>query len=128
MTNLQIVPQSRLSVISRARKLKAEIEQTFLDANHWNILHPYEASIDADPYGQLAAIKAGIDKMLEAEQPQESLDGDGAAKEYCPKEMTPEQLIEWGRNQVSIPEYMCPNCVTPWKCNGPHIQAEIERK
>lgn len=19
-------------------------------------------------------------------------------------------------------EYMCPNCVTPWKCNGPHIE------
>lgn len=19
------------------------------------------------------------------------------------------------------PDYMCPNCVTPWKCNGPHI-------
>ena len=19
-------------------------------------------------------------------------------------------------------EDMCPNCVTPWKCNGPHIQ------
>lgn len=18
-------------------------------------------------------------------------------------------------------EYLCPNCVTPWKCNGPHI-------
>lgn len=18
-------------------------------------------------------------------------------------------------------EYMCPNCVTPWKCNGPHL-------
>ena len=18
-------------------------------------------------------------------------------------------------------EYMCPNCVTPWKCNGPHV-------
>ena len=18
-------------------------------------------------------------------------------------------------------EYMCPNCLTPWKCNGPHI-------
>ena len=18
-------------------------------------------------------------------------------------------------------EYMCPNCITPWKCNGPHI-------
>ena len=19
------------------------------------------------------------------------------------------------------PEYLCPNCCTPWKCNGPHI-------
>ena len=19
-------------------------------------------------------------------------------------------------------EYMCPNCLTPWKCNGPHIE------
>lgn len=18
-------------------------------------------------------------------------------------------------------DYMCPNCVTPWKCNGPHV-------
>jgi hypothetical protein len=18
-------------------------------------------------------------------------------------------------------EYLCPNCLTPWKCNGPHI-------
>lgn len=23
-------------------------------------------------------------------------------------------------------EYMCPNCVTPWKCNGPHIPEERE--
>ena len=22
-------------------------------------------------------------------------------------------------------EYMCPNCVTPWKCNGPHIPAAL---
>lgn len=22
-----------------------------------------------------------------------------------------------------LDEYMCPNCVTPWKCNGPHIPA-----
>ena len=21
-------------------------------------------------------------------------------------------------------EYMCPNCVSPWKCNGPHIESE----
>ena len=24
-------------------------------------------------------------------------------------------------------DYMCPNCVTPWKCNGPHIE-ETEDK
>ena len=24
------------------------------------------------------------------------------------------QLTEYGD--------MCPNCVTPWKCNGPHLQ------
>jgi len=22
-------------------------------------------------------------------------------------------------------EYMCPNCLTPWPCNGPHISEEI---
>ena len=21
-------------------------------------------------------------------------------------------------------DYMCPFCVTPWKCNGPHIESE----
>lgn len=21
-------------------------------------------------------------------------------------------------------DYMCPNCVTPWKCNGPHLMEE----
>ena len=25
---------------------------------------------------------------------------------------------------VDQADYMCPNCVTPWKCNGPHITAE----
>lgn len=23
--------------------------------------------------------------------------------------------------KAAQPEYMCPNCVSPWKCNGPHI-------
>ena len=22
---------------------------------------------------------------------------------------------------IFLEETMCPNCVTPWKCNGPHI-------
>jgi hypothetical protein len=25
-------------------------------------------------------------------------------------------------------EYMCPNCVTPWKCNGPHIPEPYDVK
>lgn len=25
---------------------------------------------------------------------------------------------------MNLDEYMCPNCVTPWKCNGPHILDE----
>lgn len=27
-------------------------------------------------------------------------------------------------------DYMCPNCVTPWKCNGPHLREKTmtERK
>jgi hypothetical protein len=24
-------------------------------------------------------------------------------------------------------EYMCPNCVTPWKCNGPHSPESVPR-
>jgi len=24
-------------------------------------------------------------------------------------------------------EYMCPNCLTPWKCNGPHIEQDAQR-
>jgi hypothetical protein len=32
----------------------------------------------------------------------------------------------WAARQRPAPiepedDYMCPNCVTPWKCNGPHI-------
>lgn len=25
------------------------------------------------------------------------------------------------RQDPEDPEEMCPNCVTPWKCNGPHL-------
>jgi hypothetical protein len=29
-----------------------------------------------------------------------------------------------GGGEAMTPEEMCPNCVTPWKCNGPHIPNE----
>lgn len=32
--------------------------------------------------------------------------------------------VFWAINErtsdMADTEYMCPNCVTPWKCNGPH--------
>lgn len=24
--------------------------------------------------------------------------------------------------------YMCPNCVTPWKCNGPHLEEAMTKR
>jgi len=35
-------------------------------------------------------------------------------------------LVMYRREPDYDPDYMCPNCVTPWKCNGPHI-AEGEK-
>lgn len=28
------------------------------------------------------------------------------------------------RGEAMSEDYMCPLCVTPWKCNGPHIEPE----
>ena len=30
-----------------------------------------------------------------------------------------------GHVRVGLPDYMCPNCLTPWKCNGPHIPEPV---
>ena len=30
-------------------------------------------------------------------------------------------LADLGFLEIGTEDYMCPNCVTPWKCNGPHI-------
>ena len=41
------------------------------------------------------------------------------------------RVLHWGGNESEVPtsnwdeaDDMCPNCVTPWKCNGPHIASE----
>lgn len=56
----------RAAIIARARKLRAEIAQTFADAEHWNRVHvPWKGKpIDPDPDGQLQRIAEGIDRML----------------------------------------------------------------
>lgn len=30
--------------------------------------------------------------------------------------------------KVSHDSDMCPNCITPWKCNGPHLPVLLERE
>ena len=66
---LGVLPE-RAAIIARARKLRAEIAQTFADAEHWNRVHvPWKGKpIDPDPDGQLGRILASIDRMLAAEQ------------------------------------------------------------
>jgi hypothetical protein len=46
---------TRESLINRARAARQEIEQIFLDVDHWNRIRPaHEAPIDPDPDGALA--------------------------------------------------------------------------
>jgi len=43
----------------------------------------------------------------------------------------PKQFEEnWDRifKKVDKSEYMCPNCLTPWKCNGPHIEEKNDNR
>jgi len=44
--------QERVDLLRRAVTLRDEINQIFLDANHWNSLHPQDP-IDVDPDGEL---------------------------------------------------------------------------
>lgn len=39
---------------------------------------------------------------------------------YCDACQALEQPY-YGDDPEYDPDYMCPNCVTPWKCNGPHV-------
>lgn len=32
------------------------------------------------------------------------------------------------REPVDDADLMCPNCVTPWKCNGPHEPTAIDEE
>lgn len=59
----------RADIMARARKLRAEIAQTFAEAAHWNSINvPHKGqAIDPDPDGELRRIADIIDKMLETQ-------------------------------------------------------------
>ena len=58
-------------ILANFRRMRADIEQIFLDINHWNRRHPDEDPIDPDPDGTLRQLADEIDALLLAEQPTE---------------------------------------------------------
>lgn len=52
------------SIIRDAERSIANVDQLFADCAHWNRLHPDEEPIDADPDGEMAAVKAYAQAMI----------------------------------------------------------------
>jgi hypothetical protein len=51
-------------MLERAKEIRREISQIFLDAESWNSLHPHEEPIDADPDGELSYALAELQKRF----------------------------------------------------------------
>lgn len=58
--------KERQRIVNEARRIKAEIEQIFIDVAHWNehVRTPFEEPIDPDPDGLLGHNLAAINKTL----------------------------------------------------------------
>lgn len=57
---------ARQRIVNRMGKLLKDIEEHFLDAEHWNALNP-EERIDPDPGGELERMKATLERSLKHE-------------------------------------------------------------
>jgi len=62
--------KTRGEVVAEALRIKAEIEQLFTDAAHWNdnVRKPGEREIEADPDGSLAKTRAELELFLKVER------------------------------------------------------------
>ena len=60
----------RASLINKARRLRAEIEQIFSDTGYWNanVRKPHEAPIDPDPDGTMRKLADRLDRMLSSDK------------------------------------------------------------
>jgi hypothetical protein len=52
------------SIIRDMERAIATVDQLFADTAHWNRLHPEEEPIEADPDGEMAAIKRYAEAMI----------------------------------------------------------------
>ncbi|MDB6017707.1 MAG: hypothetical protein JWR19_2196 [Pedosphaera sp.] len=62
----QNLMKTRQQIIQSARKQRIEIQQLFIDVEHWNtaVRPETEAKIDADPDGKMKQIADALDQML----------------------------------------------------------------
>jgi len=58
---------SRSAIIRKIRRAKGEIEQYFVDVEHWNSMHPDEP-IDGDPGGRMRRILDAYTECLRHEE------------------------------------------------------------
>lgn len=52
------------AIIRDAERAIANVDQIYIDAAHWNRLHPDEQPIDPDPDGEMAAVKRYAQAMI----------------------------------------------------------------
>ena len=64
----QLDAHNRALLLEQVRMTRAEIEQIFMDAEHWNRMHPNEAKIDVDSDGTLRQTADDLDALLLREQ------------------------------------------------------------
>ena len=60
--------KSRAQIVAKAALLCNEINQIFLDADHWNNIHPDEEPINPDPDGKLKRMLRALEYMLRREK------------------------------------------------------------
>jgi hypothetical protein len=59
----------RARIIHRLRETRAEVEQIFIDTDHWNqcVRKPNEQPIDPDPDGEMRRLSDAIARVLAAD-------------------------------------------------------------
>lgn len=53
-----------LKLLRKAKKARVEIEQIFIDCEHYNSIHPGQEPIEADPGGVMAKQARALDEFI----------------------------------------------------------------
>lgn len=66
MTNDTNALVTRAQIIERAKQQLAEIEQYFLDVEHWNSTRTRFEQVPADPDGEITELRESLKRMVAA--------------------------------------------------------------